>query len=126
MRNTILGAILGFMALLGLSLSAQAAQTFNAVAFQDSQKAGRTVLLHITAPWCPTCRAQHPIIANIEKARPNLVVYNIDFDTSKDTLRQLRVQSQSTLIVFKGTQEAGRSTGDTKQSGIEALVAKGL
>ncbi len=126
MRNTILGAILGFAALLGMSIGAHAAQPFNAGVFQDAQKAGKTVLLHVTAPWCSTCKAQHPIIANVEKARPNLVVYNIDFDTSKDTLRQLRVQSQSTLIVFKGASEVGRSVGDTKKESIAALVAKAL
>jgi thioredoxin 1 len=126
MRSAVFATILGFVTLIGLSLSAHAAQSYNTAAFQDAQKAGKTVLLHVTAPWCPTCKAQHPIIANVEKARPNLVVYNIDFDTSKEVLRQFRVQSQSTLIVFKGTREVGRSIGDTTPSGIEALVAKGF
>ena len=38
----------------------------------------------------------------IEKEHPALVVYDVDFDTAKDVLRQFRVQHQSTLIVFKG------------------------
>ncbi len=126
MRNAVFAVILGFTALLGLSAGVNAAQSYNPAAFQDAQKAGKTVLLHVTAPWCPTCRAQHPVIAGIEKARPGLVVYNIDFDSSKDVLRQFRVQSQSTLIVFKGAQEVGRSTGDTSADKIGALVAKGF
>jgi thioredoxin 1 len=36
------------------------------------------------------------------------------------------VQKQSTLIVFKGRQEAGRSTGDTNASSIETLLAKAI
>ena len=124
--KAVFAVILGFTALLGLSFGANAAQPYNAGAFQEAQKTGKAILLHVTAPWCPTCKAQHPIIANIEKARPGLVVYNIDFDTSKDALREFRVQSQSTLIVFKGNREVGRSTGDTKPGGIEALVAKGF
>ena len=126
MRNALFAALLGFAVLLGLSIIASAAQPYNAGAFQDAQKAEKTILLHVTAPWCPTCKAQHPIVANLEKERPNLVVYNIDFDTAKDILRQFRVQYQSTLIVFKGTQEVGRALGDTKAAGIEALVAKGF
>ena len=126
MRHIVFAAILGLGALLGLSAGVHAAQPYNAGAFQQAQKAGKTVLLHVTAPWCSTCRAQHPVIASIEKAKPKLVVYTIDYDSSKDLLRQLRVQSQSTLIVFKGAQEVGRSTGDTKPDGIESLVAKGL
>jgi hypothetical protein len=36
------------------------------------------------------------------------------------------VQKQSTLIVFKGKQEAGRSTGDTNAGSIAALVGKSI
>ena len=53
-------------------------------------------------------------------------VYEVDFDSSKDVLKQFRVQSQSTLIVFKGANEVGRSTGDTNPASIKALVSKGL
>ena len=80
----------------------------------------------VTASWCPTCRRQRPIIEQIEKEKPNLVVYEVDFDTAKDALKHFRVQYQSTLIVFKGTTEIGRSTGDTDPTRIRALIAKGL
>ncbi len=126
MRNVLLAAVLAFAALLGQSFGVSAAQPYNAKAFQDAQRAGQTILIHVTAPWCPTCKAQHPIVAGIEKDRSGLVVYNVDFDSAKDVLRQFRVQSQSTLIVFKGTQEVGRSTGDTDPGRIRALVAKGF
>jgi hypothetical protein len=33
---------------------------------------------------------------------------------------------QSTLIVFKGKREAGRSAGDTNAASIEALLAKAI
>ena len=126
MRKLLFAVAFGVAAMLGLSSGLHAAQPYSAAAFDDAQKAGKTVLLHVTAPWCPTCRAQHPIIAGIEKSKPNLVVFNVDYDTSKDLLKQLRVSSQSTLIVFKGSKEMARSSGDTKSAGIEALVAKGL
>ena len=41
-------------------------------------------------------------------------------------LRALNVQSQSTLVVFKGKQEVGRSAGDTNPTSITALVAKSI
>ena len=47
-------------------------------------------------------------------------------NSQKDVLRRFNVQRQSTLIVFKGKQEAGRSVGDTNAASIEALLAKGL
>ena len=103
---------------------AWAGQPFDAKAFQASQAAGKSILVEVTAPWCPTCKRQRPIVEQIQKDRPGLVVYEVDFDTGKDALRQLRVQNQSTLVVFKGSAEIGRSTGDTDAKSIGALVAR--
>lgn len=112
--------------LLGSALVAQAGQPFDAKTFQQAQSAGKTILVEVTASWCPTCRQQRPIVQEIEKEKPNLVVYDVDFDTAKDALKSFHVQYQSTLIVFKGAKEVGRSTGDTDPNQIRALVAKGF
>jgi thioredoxin 1 len=105
-----------------------APQTYDAKAFAAAQAAGKPILLHITAPWCPTCRAQKPILSKLE-ALPrfkDLVVLNIDFDSQKPLLRTLRVNQQSTMIVYKGAKEVGRETGDTDPASIEALLAKAI
>ncbi len=112
--------------LMGSSLVAQAGQPFDASAFEQAQAAGKPILVDITASWCPTCKQQRPIVQEIEKSTPKLVVYEVDFDTAKDVLKRFRVQNQSTLIVFKGSNEVGRSTGETDPANIKALVSKGL
>lgn len=121
-----LRAMCGLAAIVGLSHGALAAEPFEAAAFKQAQAAGKTVLIDITAPWCPTCRKQRPIVEAIEKEKPHLVVYEVDFDSAKDVLKQFGVQYQSTLIVFKGVHEVGRSTGSTEPASIRALVAKAL
>ena len=113
-------------ALLVFSMVSHAAESFDDQSFKQAQAAGKTILVDVTASWCPTCRQQRPIVEQIEKEKPNLVVYEVDFDTAKDTLKRFRVQQQSTLIVFKGTKEVGRSTGDTDPARIRALVAQGF
>ena len=112
--------------LLAFSVLGHAAQPFDHQSFKQAQAAGKTILVDVAAPWCPTCRRQRPIVEQIEEETPNLVVYEVDFDTAKDALRHFRVQYQSTLIVFKGTKEVGRSTADTDAARIRALVAKGF
>ena len=127
--HALLGLVLCALAaamLLAFSGVGHAAQPFDDQSFKQAQAAGRTILVDVTAPWCPTCRRQRPIIEQIEKEKPNLVVYELDFDTAKDALKRFRVQYQSTLIVFKGSSEVGRSTGDTDPARIRALVAKGF
>ena len=128
-RRTLISTLAAAAALSFTAIaSATSPQTFDAKAFAAAQSAGKPILLHITAPWCPTCKAQTPILSKLE-AMPkfkDLVVLNIDFDTSKPLLRELHVAQQSTLIVYKGKQEAGRSTGDTNAASIESLLDKAI
>ena len=109
-----------------LPLAAQAGQAYDAKAFSEAQTAGKSILVDVTAPWCPTCAKQKPIIQGLEAAHPTLTVFDVDFDSAKDVLKRFRVQSQSTLIMFKGMNEAGRSVGDTDPAAIAALIGKGL
>jgi thioredoxin 1 len=128
-RRLFIG-VLALGAALSLSplASAMSPATYSPQAFAAAQAAGKPILLHITAPWCPTCKAQRPILSKLE-ATPkfkNLVVLDIDFDTSKPLLRKLHVAQQSTLIVYKGKKEVGRSTGDTDPASIAALLGKSI
>jgi thioredoxin len=128
-RRHIIGALaLGASLTFSPLASAMSPRTFDQQAFAAAQAAGKPILLHVTASWCPTCRAQKPILSKLEGSSKfkNMVVLDIDFDSSKDLLRKLRVAQQSTLIVFKGKQEVGRSTGDTDPASIAALLDKAI
>ena len=99
---------------------------FTQSAFAAAQKAGDPILAHVTAPWCSTCTAQKPIVDRLhaEAQFKNMKIFNVDFDTQKPLLRKLGVRMQSTLIVYKGETEEGRSSGDTSPGGIKALLEK--
>ena len=99
---------------------------FTQAAFAAAQHDGKPILVDITASWCPTCAKQRPILAGLEAdpAFKDLVVYQVDFDAQKDVVRAMGAQMQSTLIVFRGGQEKGRSTGDTAPASIKALLEK--
>ena len=101
---------------------------FSQAAFDAAMKAGKPVLIDVSAPWCPTCKAQAPILSELTKQPrfKNLVVFNVDFDSKKDALRGFKAQQQSTLIVFKGGAEMGRSVGDINKASIEALLARAI
>lgn len=126
MINRIIVAALGLATLFAVEVTAMAAPAFEADAFRQAQAAGKTILIDVAAPWCPVCQKQRPIVNDIAKERPTLVVYEVDFDSAKDILKRFGVQYQSTLIVFRGSKEVGRSTGETDPDRIRALVAKGF
>ena len=94
--------------------------------FDQLAGAGRPVLLVVQAGWCPTCKAQKPIIDALmgQPAYRDVTALVIDFDADKPLLRKYRVGMQSTLIGFKGRQEVGRTVGDTTRAGIVGLVQK--
>ena len=101
---------------------------FTQAAFEQAKKSGNPVLVEVHADWCPTCKVQKPAIQDIGKADKfkNLIVLEADFDTQKDALKPLNVQMQSTLIMYKGMSETGRSAGDTNKKSIMTLIEKGL
>jgi len=101
---------------------------FDAKAFEDAQAAGKPILVEVTAPWCPTCKAQAPIVAEImrEPRMKDVRFFIADFDTEKDLKKALTVYSQSTFVVYKGGKEVARSTGQTDKAVIESVFAKAL
>ena len=92
--------------------------------FEAAQAAGARILVDITASWCPTCKAQRPIVDSLAAKPENadLVIFDVDFDAQKDTVRGFNARMQSILIVFRGSAETGRSVGDTDPSSIAALI----
>ena len=56
----------------------------------------------------------------------DMVVLRVDFDSQKDVVKQFGARIQSTLIVYKGKKEVGRSVGDTDPASIAALLEKAL
>jgi len=101
---------------------------FTPDAFAAAQSAGKPILVDVFAAWCPVCRAQNPILVKLTKEPKykDLVVFKIDYDMQKVDLIPLRVQRQSTLILFKGDKELDRSVGDTSEQSIEAMLDKTL
>jgi len=127
-RRLILAAVLGCAALAAVPAARAGTEIapFSQAAFNAAQAEGKPILVQITASWCPVCAKQKPILSRLlgEPKFKNLVVYNIDFDSQKELVRQMGAQKQSTLIVFTGKTEKGRSTGETDPAAIESLLAR--
>jgi thioredoxin 1 len=107
---------------------ASTAVQFSEEAFKAAQASGSPILVEIHADWCPTCRAQSPILERLtaDPKFKDLKIFRVDFDAMKPVVRQFGAQTQSTLIVFKGAAEQGRSVGDTREASIASLLDKSL
>ncbi|MDR4306491.1 thioredoxin family protein [Chelatococcus sambhunathii] len=117
-------------ACLAAPLAAHAAgvMRFASVNFAAALEKGGPVLVHIDATWCPTCRAQKPILDRL-LAQPKyaaVTAFSVDYDSEKPVMRELSAPERSTILVFAKGKEVARSTGDTSESAIAALIDKSL
>jgi thioredoxin 1 len=97
---------------------------FNQAQYDSMRAAGKPVAVVFHADWCPTCRAQAPLLKELSQT-PDLkgvTLFVANFDTEKTLKQSLGVTKQSTVVVFKDGQESARSTGDTQQTSLGALL----
>lgn len=97
---------------------------FDEAEFKAAQAAGKPVVAHVTAPWCPTCTAQHKTLDSLAKnpAYDAVTVFKVDFDEQEAAWKSLDARAQSTLIAFAGEKETGRLVGETAAEPIEKLL----
>jgi thioredoxin 1 len=127
-RRAILLATVAVSAAFATPALATETKTFDLQSFAAAQKEGVPIFVGIHASWCPTCKAQDPILGELmaEPKFKNLVYFVVDFDNQKDAVKFFGARTQSTLIAFKGATETGRSVGDTSRTSIAALLGKTL
>lgn len=118
-------AIAALFAAVPVAASAQAQfVNYSESAFAAAQREGRTIIVDVHADWCPTCRAQAPILNEL-RSDPRLadaLFVRVDFDTERAFLRAHRIPRQSTILVFKGREEEGRSIAETNRNRLRAFV----
>ena len=125
MKLTQTASLFALSSLLTMAMAGDI-KPFSQQEFDQLTHEGKPVVLDISASWCPTCKAQKPIIEGLMKqpAYKDVTLLAIDFDSAKPVLKKFKVSMQSTLVGFKGEKEVGRSVGDTTPEGLEGLIKK--
>jgi thioredoxin 1 len=120
------------LAAIGLAFTtvafAQPIQPFSTAALKAAQAAGEPVLVDAYASWCPTCRKQAPTIDAMAKdpAFAKLVILRLNYDNQTVEKSALGITTQSTLIVYRGEKEVGRTVGITDPEQIKSLAQSAL
>ena len=131
-RLFLLIAAIGAFVIGASQLTAQANASnwisYDEAEFMMAQKKGKTIVVDVYADWCPTCRAQAPILEELrsEKQTPDVLFVKVNFDDEKGFLRANRIPRQSTVLVFKGMDEVARSIAETNRSRLRGAVLDAL
>jgi thioredoxin 1 len=109
-RVVALSCLAALGSILGLAFdSALAGETvpFSQAAFEAAQTSGKPILIEVSAPWCPICKTQKPILAKLaaEPRFKNLQIFDIDFDTQKSLLKRLQGRNRIRTV---GRRDAAR------------------
>ena len=114
--------------LLAVSLQGFAQQPFDAKAFKAAQRTGAPILVEVHADWCPSCRAQAPVLEKLfaDPKYSRIARFQVDFDTQTEAATKFRVRWLSTLVLYKGNAEVARSMGELSESRIRAMLDRAL
>ena len=110
------------------TLAAAVEVPFDQTQFDSMRAAGKPIAVVFHADWCPTCRAQAPLLKDLAQTTDlkSVILYVANFDTEKALKKSLGVTQQSTIVVFKNGKETARSTGDTQADSLAALLRRAI
>jgi thiol:disulfide interchange protein len=117
-----------FIVLCAFSISPALASSawidYSPESFSEAQAEGKTILVDVTADWCPTCKAQHPILNELteEERMKDVLFVRVDFDQQKDFLKAHKIPRQSTILIFNGNTEVDRSIAETNRDRLRNFV----
>ena len=125
-------AAIGALVIGAMQLSAAAVPAgwtaYDEAEFMMAQKKGKTIVVDVYADWCPTCRAQAPILEKLrtETQSSDVLYVKVNFDEEKAFLKAHRIPRQSTVLVFKGMDEIARSIAQTNRAALRSVVLGAL
>ena len=105
-----------------LSLNAgEKKTTFTNEIFNKAQSDGKTVVVSSWIKYCTSCASQMKALKDVEKDFNNLVYLNFDV-REKEIAKQLNIQFQTTLVIYKNNKEVYRSLGELSKDKIYKAI----
>ena len=124
MRHYLLAALVLTFASTATVAHALQVTDFTPAAYAAAKSSGNRYVLNFHAPWCPVCRKQTDALKSLQQ-NPELekfTILNVDYDSSTELRKELKVVRQSTVIVFDGETEVSRKVGVTDRNELRNLL----
>ncbi len=101
---------------------------YQQASFDAAMKHGTPLVVIVAASWCPVCKAQEAVLSRLMGTPEfkGVQVVRVDFEDQAAVVKALRVDSQSTIVAFKGGKEVGRWVGETNQDRIAIMMKRTL
>lgn len=118
--------IIVFFLLSSNSFALEKTTNFDLKKLIDTQKSGKTIVVHSWNKYCSTCAAQFKVFDQALKDFKNVEFMFYEQNKNKDIAKSLGVQYWTTIVVYKGKDEIAREIGLTSKDQIYELIKKGI
>ena len=95
--------------------------TFDNDIFNKAQSDGKTVVVSSWIKYCTSCASQMKALKDVEKDFDNLIYLTFDV-TNREIAKQLNIQFQTTLVIYKNNEEVYRSLGELSKDKIYKAI----
>ena len=95
--------------------------TFDNDVFNKAQSDGKTVVVSSWIKYCTSCASQMRALKDVEKDFDNLIYLTFDV-TNREIAKQLNIQFQTTLVIYKNNEEVYRSLGELTKDKIYKAI----
>ena len=95
--------------------------TFDNDVFNKAQSDGKTVVISSWIKYCTSCASQMKALKDVEKDFDNLIYLTFDV-TNREIAKQLNIQFQTTLVIYKNNKEVYRSLGELSKDKIYRAI----
>ena len=95
--------------------------TFDNDIFNKAQSDGKTVIVSSWIKYCTSCASQMKALKDVEKDFDNLIYLTFDV-TNREIAKQLNIQFQTTLVIYKNNKELYRSLGELSKDKIYKAI----
>ena len=100
---------------------AQKQTTFDNDVFNKAQSDGKTVVVSSWIKYCTSCASQMKALKDVEKDFDNLIYLTFDV-SNREIAKQLNIQFQTTLVIYKNNEEVYRSLGELSKDKIYKAI----
>ena len=101
--------------------AAEKQTTFDNDVFNKAQTDGKTVVVSSWIKYCTSCASQMKALKDVEKDFDNLIYLTFDI-TNREIAKQLNIQFQTTLVIYKNNKEVYRSLGELTKDKIYKAI----
>ena len=99
--------------------------TFDKDLFAKAQSEGKVVIINSWIKYCSSCASQMKALKDLKNEFENVKYFSFEV-TNRDIADLLKVQYQSTLLIFKNNKEIHRSIGLTDKSAISKVIKSSI